>query len=462
MRKAVAPILIAILSVGLASPVWAETLVEALALAYQTNPDLEARRAALRAADEGVIRATTGFLPSLTGNGNFTKQNRVTTQSSDLFGSTRSDTTAFNKFYEARLDQSLFRGLQTVNDRKRAKSLVFAARAQLASAEQTVLLDAVTAFMDVVRDEAVLRLRDNNVEVLTRQLEATRDRFRVGEITRTDVAQAEARLAGAVSARIAAAADLAASRARYRQVIGQQPGTLENPKVPELPANLDDALERAVGANPEIAIAQYTEEAAGYEVDKATGALLPTVDAFATINRFTGQAAFGAVTVNIASTTKAVGLQLKVPFYQGGAEYADIRRAKQLRSQRRLEVASARRRIRSQVRTAWERYRAALSSIESTSTQVHANEVALEGVRQEASVGSRTTLDVLDAEQELLDSRVQLVRATRDEVVAAYSLLSAVGALTVKDLNLPVEEYDPERYYRQVRHKLFGWGTGGD
>lgn len=461
MKKTIAATLFAILLIGSALPATAETLNEALAVAYQTNPDLEARRAALRAADEGVIRATTGFLPSVTGNGNFTKQNRVTLQTSSL-GSSRSDTTTFNKFYEARIDQSLFRGLQTLNEKRRTKSLVYAARSQLTSTEQTVLLDAVTAYMDVVRDEAVLRLRENNVEVLTRQLEATRDRFRVGEITRTDVAQAEARLAGAVSDRIIASGDLAASRARYRQVVGQQPGSLENPEVPDLPANLDDALERAAGANPEIAIARHSEKAAGYEVSKAAGALSPTVDAFATINRFTGQAAFGAVTVDIGTTTKAIGVQVKVPFYQGGAEYSDIRRAKQLRSQRRLEVASTRRRIRSEVRTAWELYRAAVSSIASTRTQVHANEVALEGVRQESSVGSRTTLDELDAEQELLDSRVQLVRAKRNEIVTAYSLMSAVGALTAKALNLPVDEYDPEHYYRRVRHKLFGWGTGND
>lgn len=462
MRKALALILAVLPMPFAAAPAAADTLVEALILAYQTNPDLRARRAALRATDEGVARATAGYLPSLTGTGNFSRQNVLATSISP-FGQRNSDVDSSPRFYEARIDQPIFRGFQTRSGRKQAKSQVMVARAQLFSTEQTVFLDTVTAYMDVLRDEAVLGLDQNNIEVLQRQLEASQDRFRVGEITRTDVAQSRARLAGAVSTRVSAEADLAASRARFRQIVGQQSGTLEPPpELPELPIDLEAALEIGSGRNPSIAIARHNEEAADFAIDRALGVLAPTVDGFARISRFEGTSAFGADTVDIIATTKVVGVQIRVPLFQGGGEYSDIRQARELRSQRRLEVLSADRQVSSRVRTAWERYRAAQSSIISNQAQVDANEIALDGVRQEAAVGSRTTLNVLDAEQELLDARVQLVRAEREEYVAGFELLASTGGLNVAALDLPVEKYDPERHYDKVKNKFIGWGTSDD
>lgn len=435
------------------SAVRADTLREALAAAYTSNPDLQAQRAALRATDEGVARAFNSFLPSVSGSGAFENRSR------DIPG--LPSFTATQKFYEARVDQNIFRGFQDYNTRREQESLVRAGRAFLASQEQQTLLDAVTVYMDVVRDVAVLELTNNNVQVLERQLEASRDRFRVGEITRTDVAQSEARLAGAVSARFQAEADLAASRARYERIVGRAPGTLDQPPdLPPLPQTLDEAIAIGLDEGPQIEQARYNEQAARHAVTVARGAMLPTVNGFLRISKFS-DANFSpnvGTTVPFSQVAEGAGVQINIPLYQGGAEYSDVRRAKQIRSQRMLEIRSAQRQVAELARAAFETYRAAGSSIESNRAQVRANEIALEGVRQEAAVGSRTTLDVLDAEQELLDARVNLVRAERDEYVAGFALLSAVGRLNAVSLDLPVERYDPREYYRSVKWKFLGWG----
>ena len=434
----------------------AETLRDALAAAYNSNPELQAQRAALRATDEGVARAKSGFLPSLTGIGNITRQNvRSEVDSIEIF-----DFPSTPKFFQARLDQSLFRGFQDFHGIKQAKSLVKAGRAQLRSTEQRVLLDAVTAYVNTLREESVLGLNQNNVQVLERQLQASRDRFRVGEITRTDVAQSEARLAGAVSLRITAEANLAGARANYGRVIGQLPGTLEQPpELPGLPVTIDEAWAIANQENPSIALAMFNEQAAVYNVRAAKGGLAPTVVGFATLSRSSATSSNPDVqtTVDFVTDLKTAGVQIRIPLYQGGAVYADIRRAKQTQSQRRLDILTAERQVRSDTRTGFEQHRAAKSRIISNQAQVKANEIALEGVRQEASVGQRTTLDVLDAEQELLDARVNLARAMRDLQVASFSFLSSLGRLNAVALALPVEVYDPGKYYGDVKWRLIGW-----
>ena len=331
-------------------------------------------------------------------------------------------------------------------------------RAQLTFVEQRVLLETVTAYMNLVRDEAVVELNQNQVDVLKRQLQASQDRFRVGEITRTDVAQSEARLAGAEANLIRAEATLAASREEYRRIVGDIPGSVTEPlAVPALPASMDDALNIALNENPAILIAQFNADAADYGVKRNMGTMLPTVNAFANYNKFDGTNSFGALSVDVDQSSTSVGVSVTVPLYQGGAEYSAIRQAKHLKNQRRIEIISAERQTRSNLRSAWEQYRAAVSSIASTKSQVEANEIALDGVRQEATVGSRTTLDVLDAEQELLDSRVNLVRARRDEFVAAYTLLAATGRLTARGLALDVNIYNPADNYDDVNMKPFGW-----
>lgn len=437
----------------------AEDLKEALAKAYSSNPDLLAQRTAVRAADENVSQATSAFMPRASLSGTLTRQNSDATSTSEA-GTQTSTTDSTNKSYGARVDQSLFRGFQDYNYRQQSAVLVKANRAQLTLVEQNILLSTVAAYMNVVRDEAVLNLNSNQVEVLRRQLQASQDRFRVGEITRTDVAQSEARLAGAEANKIRAEATLAASRAEYKRIVGDTPGSLEEPAaLPALPGSMDEALSIALEDSPTVKIAKFNAEAANYGVQRSMGGMLPTVNAYANYNKFDGTNSFGALTAKVDQTSKSVGLSVSIPLYQGGAEYSAIRQAKHFENQRRIEITSAERTVRSNLRSAWEQYRAAVSSIASTNSQVEANQIALEGVRQEAAVGSRTTLDVLDAEQELLDSRVNLVRARRDEYVAAYTLLASTGRLTAKSLSLNVELYDPQDNYDDVSFKPFGWGV---
>lgn len=446
----------------------AEDLREALAAAYSSNPQLAAKRAALRATDEGIAQANAGFLPSISGDASYGKSNTVTDSTGSdpitgfpLLSGSEADST--NKSYSATVNQSIFSGFQSVNARKQAEAVIKAGRADLLSTEQTIFLNAVTAYVDVLKDEATLDLQKNNVQVLERQLQASKDRFEVGEITRTDVAQSEASLAAAVFQEISAEASLAASRATYRSVIGNQPGSLSQPEaLPQLPGSLNQAVEFALESNPAVVIARYNEKAAQYAVKQAKGGVLPTIGIRASISRTEGernQSLNGGAIIpgTNNSTTKQVGIGMSMPLYTGGARHSDIRRAKQIRSQNLLLIQAAERQVMEQVSIAWDQFRATTSSIESIEAQVRANAIALEGVRQEAAVGSRTTLNVLDAEQKLLDSNVQLVRAKRNQYVAAYGLLASVGSLTASNMALDVEAYDPNKNTRKIRWKLFGW-----
>ncbi|WP_417450273.1 TolC family outer membrane protein [Kordiimonas sp.] len=438
-----------------------ETLEEALAAAYESNPQLMAQRAALRGVDESISRAKSAFLPSLQGEYSYTD---TSTRAIGDSGEYDPSTPGESEQYGVSASMNVFRGFQDRNAVKGARNNVMAGRAQLQSVEQQILLDAVAAYMNVVRDEAVVRLNTNNVQVLDRQLQASQDRFRVGEVTRTDVAQSEARLEGSKSQLLTAQATLAASRAQYRRVVGRAPATLETPGgKPDLPSSLDAAIELAMELSPGVIAAQYTERAADYSVKQAKGALLPTVGVQGswTDSSSSGltESQQGLVPFSNDSQRRAIGVQVTVPLYAGGARYSDIRRAKQIRSQRLMEIRQAERVAQENVFVAWDQYRAAVGQITSSEAQVRASEIALEGVRQEAYVGSRTTLDVLNAEQELLNARVALVRAERDEFVAAYSLVSATGRLTAKDLGLGVTRYDPDAYTDKVDDKFFGMGV---
>ncbi|MBK5919692.1 hypothetical protein CCR80_01405 [Rhodothalassium salexigens] len=437
----------------MAGPAQAVTLREALATAYTSNPTLEAQRAQLRAVDENVARANSNWRPTVSGQMSV-GQSRI--ESVQPGNPQSSIINSDDRTYSGQINQPVFRGFANFNARSRAEAEVEAGRAQLLQTEQQVLQEAATVFMDVVRDQAVLSLNDNQVKVLRRQLEASQDRFRVGEITRTDVAQSEARLAGAISARIQAQGTLETSRATYERVVGNYPGTLDKPAdLPELPADLDTAREMGTEMNPVILAARANEQAAKFQVEENKGQLLPQIDLRGSVSRNVG--AFGPFT---QSTDRlAASAQINIPLYQGGAVSSDIRRAKQTRSQRLMQIAEANRQVYADVRSAWEQFRAARASIESTSSQVSANEIALEGVRQEAAVGSRTTLDVLDAEQELLNSRVELVRAERNQFAAAFALLRAVGLLNAREMALDVEYYDPTYNYRRVKWKHYGFGV---
>lgn len=420
--------------------------MDALGAAYQNNPALLAERAALRATDEGVSQAVSGWRPTVQATGS------IQTQDTPGFFPGSPTQTLNPKSLQLSASQPVFRGFRTVNGTKEAVARVEAGRATLQSREQDVLLSTVQAYVDVIRDLAVLELNANNVQVLERQLEATKDRFRVGEITRTDVAQSEARLSLAVSNRIASEASVTASRAAYKNVVGDAPGSLDPvPSLPGLPETEEAALEIALSRNPSLQAAIHTEEASRHAINTSKGSLLPEVNVEGSISDSWGSFRDG--------TVKSVAARITVPLYQSGAEHSRIRQAQQVNSQRRLQVEAARRQVVQGVSDAWNNLLSARAVIASSREAVRANEIALDGVRQEAAVGSRTTLDVLDAEQELLDSRVALVRAERNEYVAAYQLLSAVGHLTAGDLSLDVEVYDPVDHYDDVKNAFIGWSA---
>lgn len=441
----------------LASPAQAENLFDALASAYQSNPALQAERAGLRATDEQIPQALSGWRPSLTATGSYGSVVTDSISSINIpgFGGKQTSDPLTGQIA---FSQNIFNGGRTLYGARRAEATVLAGRENLRNVEQQTLLNAVTAYMDVVRDIAVVDLREKNVEVLRRQLEASQDRFQVGEITRTDVAQSEARLSGAQTNLIQAEATQIASRASYERVIGRAPGTLEQaPPLPALPQSEAEAMQLGAAVNPALKAARHAERAAGNAVTVAKGGLLPSVSFDATYERANGPSS----TTSRSTTTRLLGT-ITVPLYQSGAQYSAIREAKHLESQSRLQTVDTLRQVEEVVRNAWEQLRAARAAIVSNRDQVRANEIALDGVRQEAQVGSRTTLEVLNAEQELLDSQVSLVGAERDEYVAGYSLLSSVGQLGARDLGLSVQLYDPSDNYDDVKYQFIGWGTNDE
>ncbi|WP_193552231.1 TolC family outer membrane protein [Oleisolibacter albus] len=440
------PVLALATGLGL-SPAHAQSLQEALSQAYQSNPTLESQRAALRATDELVPQARSGFLPTLSAEGDIGRNRQEQDEAISAWT---------EKSVGVTLTQPVYRGGQTVAAVDRAEALVQAQRASLASTEQDVLLSAATAYLDVVRDQAVRQLNINNEQVLRRQLEASNDRFRVGEITRTDVSQSEARLSGAISSRIQAEGQLSASRATFTRLIGTVPGQLVQPKTNfVLPASQDEAVSLAEQNNPSVIAARFNERAASAAVDQVTGELLPSVNIVGSYQRI-----WDRPTANGAIDSGSLTARLTVPIYEAGATTSRVREAKQTVGQRRNQVDEAVRQARSTAVSAWEALVTARATIESNQAQVRSSEIALEGVRQEATVGSRTVLDVLNAEQELLDARVNLVTAQRDEVVAVFQLLSATGQLTAGRLDLGVTTYNYEDHYNKVRGKI--WGVSAD
>lgn len=433
---------------GLPGAARAETLAEALSFAYANNPTLAAERAQLRATDEGLAIARSGWLPSVTATGSAGK---ATLDSGA--GSTDLDPLS----YGLSVDQPLYRGGRTIAESSRAKNLILAGRAQLRAVEQSVLLEAATAYVDVLRDTAVLELNIKSEQVLKRELDATRDRRSVGATTLTDVAQAEARVAGATAGRIQALGNLESTRAVYSRVIGRSP---ENPQLPAqltgLPRSLREALAVAEQNNPDLIGAQFVEKAARDDVRLSRGAMLPTLSLNGQV-----QHSEESSSPDTETDSTSVTAQLSVPLYQAGGASARVRQAKQVAAQQLVRVEEADRAVRQEATQAWEALDAARAGIQQFEIQVRANEIALGGTREEADAGSRILLDVLNAEQELRDAQVNLVRAQRDAFVAELRLLAAVGRLTARDLALPVEYYNDEAYYDHIKRKLWGTGVGG-
>jgi len=441
----------------------ADTLEGALIQAYQNNPSLNAQRAGVRATDEGVPQALAGYRPRVTVNATGGEQTSSTTSktvSPTTGAGVYSTLSGYNSPVQvgATVTQTLFNGFQTANRTRQAESQVLSARATLRSTEQTVLLNAATAYMNLLRDTAILDLQRRNVEVLQEQLRQTRDRFNVGEVTRTDVAQAESSLAAGRSQVLTAEANYTSSMATYRQVIGSNPGRLA-PGTPVdrfSPTTLASAIGSGTATHPSVTTAQYNTDAAQLAVKVAEGALYPTlsVQGSFTQNWLSQQ----SLSVMNSYNASVLG-QLSVPIYQGGAEYSAIRQAKETLGQRRLDLDNARDTVRQSVAQSWGQLEAAKANIDATTAQVQATEIALNGVREEARVGQRTTYDVLVAQQNLVNARVSLVTAQRDRVVASYTLLAAVGRLAPDVLGLRVPVYSPVIHYEQVRDSWAGVRT---
>lgn len=426
---------------------WAQSLQESLAKAYAGNPTLLAKRAELRGIDEGVPQALSGWRPSVSASASSGESRSYSSARTTNKTVTHTPTTT-----SLTVSQSLYSGGQTVAAIASAENAVLAGRADLVGVEQTVLLDAVKAYVNVFREQAVLELRVNNEQVLGRQLEATTDRFEVGEITRTDVHQAQARLAKATADRIQAEGDLASSRATYEKVMGEAPERLSRPEIAlNLPNSVESAIKLAVAQNPNVLKAEYGERGSRDDVQTARGSLLPTVDLAGTASR-----SLNASGLSTRSDTFSAKLTLSVPLYQKGAAYSALRAARQTAIKKRRDIDTAKRSATETTARAWETLTTSKARIKSFGAQIKASEVALEGVQREAAVGSRTVLDVLDAEQELLDAKVSIVRAQRDETVALFELKSAIGELTSNYLSLPVTAYDSAKHYDNVRPKLFG------
>ena len=446
---------------SVAVPSRADTLESALVQAYQNNPSLNSQRAATRAIDEGVPQALAGYRPKVTVTGVAGEQTSSTTTKQVTAGIGTYNTLAgYNSPAQvgATITQTLYNGFQTANKTRQAESSVLAARSLLRTTEQTVLLNAATAYMNLLRDSAILDLQRRNVEVLQEQLRQTRDRFNVGEVTRTDVAQAESSLAAGRSQVLLAEANYTASVATYRQVIGSQPGKLApaSPVDRFSPHNLPGAVAAGTAANPAVTAAEYNVDVALQAVKVAEGALYPTVSV---TGAFTQNWLSQQSLATMNSYNASVLGTLSVPVYQGGAEYSLIRQAKETLGQKRLDLDTARDTVRQNVVQAWGQLDAAKANIDATQAQVQAAEIALNGVREEARVGQRTTFDVLTAQQTLVNARVALVTAQHDRVVASYSLLSSVGRLSPQVLGLRVPAYDATVHYKQVRDSWAGVRT---
>ena len=429
----------------------ADTLFSAMEKAYATNPTLGAARAGQGAVDEQVPQALSGWRPSVTVNGSLqsTFQNQVVASDQTHFDSGQLSIT---------LNQPLFRGFRTVEGTKAAEARVDAGRQNLLQTEQQVLFNVVQAYMDVYSGRQLVALQKQNVAALRGQLKASNERFAVGEITRTDVAQSRASLAAALTALTTVETNLATSAATYMQLTGVQPGKLSYPKASKLPKTLKSALQIAGETNPQILAQAFVEAASQFDVNVARGSLLPeaslTAEAFIT-DQFGDQNFLGADVQ--ARRSAQITANVSIPLYaQGGAVYSSVRQAKHLASQRRIQVIEVARAVRQAVSQAWNAYVAYADIIKNAKTQVAAAQLALDGVQQEYQAGTRTTLDVLNAQSALVSARTTQVNAEANRIVAAYQLLSAIGHLTAQDLNLNVAIYDPEQNYNRVRNKWFG------
>jgi outer membrane protein len=448
LRNRVAAVVFLSVSACLAAPAYAETIGGALAKAYSYNSELNSARAGVRVTDENVAIAKSGYRPTIAGVSSldYTSQrgNRLTTGD---FG--------------VQIQQLLFDGFQTRNNVRTAEARVLASNESLRNTEQNILFNAASAFMDVIRDRQIAILRARNLEFLEEQVRAARSRFEVGEGTRTDVAQAEASRSAAVAQLAAARAQALSSAAIYHQVIGEEPGKLASPSAARgLPKGIDSAIVIANTEHPAIIATEHLVDAAGFAVKAAEGSLLPQLSASASVARnYQNTVPESFLTTNGSFNSASVGLQLTVPIYQGGRVAAQVRQNKESLGQARIEVDVTRDQVRAAIVSAWTQYDAAVQSVAANRELVSAAQLALSGVIEERKVGQRTTLDVLDAQADVITAQVNMVSSERDVVVASYAILSAIGHLSAGRLGLAVTEYHPEEHYNAVKDKWIGLRT---
>lgn len=454
-------------------PALADTIEAALVRAYQNNPQLNAQRAQVRFTDEAVPQALSGYRPkaqitasagyqytsTLTNTGGTTVRPNPITGIDDrlpIVNSTIISGANAPRSAGLTVTQNVYNGQVTANKTRAAESQVSGAREGLRVLEQTVLLSAATIYMDYLRDSAIVEVQRSNVRVLEQTLKQTQDRFNVGEVTRTDVAQSEAQLAAGKTQLLTAEANLVTTRSNFRRIIGNEPVGLApgSPVDRFLPGSLPSAVDLGLIENPNVTAQMFGIDVSYLQVKVNEGALLPTVNLQASV-----QQSYEQTMISYRSFGASAVAQLNVPLYQGGGEYSLIRQSKETLAQQRLALEQVRDQTRANVVTAWGQLTAGKAQVSSAQAQVTASEIALNGVREEAKAGQRTTLDVLNAQQALVNARVSLVTAQHDRVVASYSVLNTVGRLSPQVLNLPTTTYDPSVHYHQVRDSWVGVRT---
>lgn len=432
----------------------AESLEDALVATYNNNPQILEERANLRAVDEGVPQALSGWRPTVTATTGIGDAQSETTPPAPPNAPAHVTFQPHN--YNLTLTQPVYNGGGTIAKTAQAEDLVESERARLIAIESTALFTTVQSYFDVLRDRAVVDLDRNNEQVLARQLEATNDQFRVGQVTRTDVAQAESRYAGAQAQTQTDEGTLASDAANYTRAVGHPPVDLVQPSLhPTIPAERDEALALAAAKNPNVIAAQFSEIAARDNVAQVRAQLLPSVSIVGSVQRAQEATLNGRET-----TTQSVIAQMSVPLYEAGNIWSQSRQAVENVGKARGTTDDTRRAAVQTATQSWETIQSARASITSLQSTVRAAEIALEGVTQQQQVGARTVLDVLNAQQELFSDRVLLVKAQHDLAVAEFNLSQQVGRLTAADLNLPVQYYDVQKHYDAVRNKLLGFGSG--
>ncbi|WP_024511951.1 TolC family outer membrane protein [Bradyrhizobium sp. ARR65] len=437
------------------TPVLADTIEAALVRAYQSNPQLNAQRAQVRSTDENVPKALSGYRPTvnLTASTGYQYTDETLSQSGAKL---RVHGTNIPRSVGLTASQNLFNGYQTANGVRAAEAQVSGSREALRVLEETVLFNAATVYMDYLRDAANLEVQKSNVRVLEQTLKQTRDRFNVGEVTRTDVAQSEAQLAAGKTQELTAESNLTTTRSNFRRIIGTEPTNLApgSPVDRFLPSTLQQAVDISLIENPNVTAAMYGIDVNYLQVKINEGALLPSVTLQASVQQANDQ----SPTIAQQFTASAIA-NVRVPIYQGGAEYSLIRQSKENLAQQRLNLETTRDQTRANTVTAWGQLVATKAQVASAQAQVTASEIALNGVREEAKAGQRTTLDVLNAQQALVNARIALVTAQHDRVVASYNVLQAIGRLSPQVLNLRTPTYDPSVHYQQVRDSWAGVRT---